>query len=84
MSGERLKITCAELPHIFITDTTEDEVKKMGFCNVPEQLKKDTERYDEHYSYHLNNYCFRAMRGDELLGVMVLAPKHKKSKEEKR
>lgn len=73
----RLKITCKELPDIVITDTTPDEVKKIN--QVPKFLSKEVKKYDKHFSYHLNNYCFRAIRDDVLLGVMVLAPKHKKS-----
>lgn len=75
---ERLKITCEELPDIYVTDTTKEEVQK--FYKAPPSLIKNVKKYDEHFLYHLNNHCFRAMRGDELLGFLILAPKHKKSK----
>lgn len=77
MKENRLRITCEELPDIFVTDTTKDEIKKMGL----DRYNKAVLKYDKHYIYHLNNYCFRAMRGNETLGFLVLAPKHEKSKE---
>lgn len=79
---EKIQITCAELPDVVITKVTPKEVKRMGFNKVPDSLKRRTKEYDKHFLYHFNNYCYKAMRGKNLLGMMVLAPKSPKSKKD--
>ena len=79
---DKIKITCEELPDVFITKVTPKEVKSMGFNEVPDSLKKRTREHDKHFSYHFNNHCYKAMRGKNLLGMMVLAPKSPKSKKD--
>lgn len=74
-----MKITCNELPGVAISKMSRHEVEKRGFDKKNGQLGRAM-KYDKYFLYHLRHWCFKATYGNNLLGIMLLAPKSPKSR----